>query len=145
MVYLQRNLGRIEVLIKAYEPTDKLPPLKEKYWKYLETIKTVNTQQSQKYIQKIDKIENRIVNIHQPHVRLIVRGKEGVKTEFGSKLQVSLIDGFSFIDKLSWENFNEGCELKVSVENYKKKFGYYPERVLADQIYCTRENWKWLK
>jgi hypothetical protein len=145
LAYLQRNLGHIEVLIKAYKSTDKLPPLKEKYWKYLETIKTVNTQQSQKYIQKIDKIENRIVNIHQPHVRPIVRGKEGVKTEFGSKLQVSLIDGFSFIDKLSWENFNEGCELKVSVENYKKKFGYYPERVLADQIYCTRENRKWLK
>lgn len=145
LAYLQRNLGHIEVLLKAYKPIDKLPPLKEKYWKYLETIKTVNTQQSQKYIQKIDKIENRIVNIHQPHVRPIVRGKEGVKTEFGSKLQISLIDGFSFIDKLSWENFNEGCEVKVSVENYKMKFGYYPERVLADQIYCTRENRKWLK
>jgi hypothetical protein len=145
LAYLQRNLGHIEVLLKAFESADKSPPLKEKYWKYLETIKTVNTQQSQKYIQKIDKIENRIVNIHQPHVRPIVRGKEGVKTEFGSKLQVSLIDGFSFIDKLSWENFNEGCELKVSVENYKMKFGYYPERVLADQIYCTRENRKWVK
>lgn len=145
LAYLQRNLGHIEILLKAYETKDCLPPLKKKYWNYLHTIKLVNIQQSQKYIQGIDKIENRIVNIHQPHVRPIVRGKEGIKTEFGSKLQVSLIDGFSFIDKLSWDNFNEGCELKLSVENYKKKVGYYPQRVLADQIYCTRENRKWLK
>lgn len=75
LTYLQRNLGHIEVLLKAHESTDKLPPLKEKYRKYLETIKTVNTQQSEKYIQKIDEIENRIVNIHQPHARPIVRGK----------------------------------------------------------------------
>ena len=143
--YLQRNLGHIDTLLKDYESTEFSPPLREKYWNYLKTIRRVNEQQSQKYIQGNNKIENRIVNIHQPHVRPIVRGKEGVKTEFGSKLQVSLVDGFSFIDKLSWDNFNEGCELKLSVENYKKKFGYYPERVLADQIYCTRENRKWLK
>jgi hypothetical protein len=31
------------------------------------------------------------------------------------------------------------------VENYKKRFGFYPAKVLADQIYCTRENRKWLK
>jgi len=31
------------------------------------------------------------------------------------------------------------------VENYKKRFGFYPSKVLADQIYCTRENRKWLK
>ncbi|KJR46460.1 hypothetical protein UF75_3174 [Desulfosporosinus sp. I2] len=26
------------------------------------------------------------------------------------------------------------------VEDYKKRFGYYPEAVLADQIYRNREN-----
>jgi len=31
------------------------------------------------------------------------------------------------------------------VENYKKRFGFYPAKVLADQIFCTRENRKWLK
>lgn len=143
--YLQRNLGHIKTLLEAYQTNGFQAPLKEKYLQYLDTLKTVNEQQSQKYLQDNHKIENRIVNIHQPHVRPIVRGKEGVKTEFGSKLQVSLVNGFSFIDKLSWDNFNESCELKSSVTNYKVKFGHYPERILADQIYCTRENRKWLK
>ncbi len=31
------------------------------------------------------------------------------------------------------------------VENYKNRFGYYPNEVLAHQIYCTRENRKTLK
>jgi len=31
------------------------------------------------------------------------------------------------------------------VENYKKRFGFYPAKVLAHQIYLTRENRKWLK
>ena len=85
-------------------------------------------------------VEDRIVNIHQPHVRPIVRGKEGKKVEFGSKIQLSLINGFSFIDKQDWNSFNEGTCLKQSVENYLERFKCYPEKVLADKIYCNREN-----
>ena len=90
-------------------------------------------------------IDNRIVNLHQPHVRPIKRGKDGKKVEFGSKLQVSLVNGFVHLDKLSWDNFNEGTTLQASVELHKSKYGYYPAEVLADQIYCNRENRKWLK
>lgn len=61
------------------------------------------------------RIDDRIVNIHQPHVRPIVRGKEKAKVEFGSKLQVSVVKGFTFIDHLSWDAFNEGQYLKISV------------------------------
>lgn len=91
------------------------------------------------------RVDDRIVNIHQPHVRPIKRGKDGKKVEFGSKIQASLTGGFVLIDKLSWDNFNEGGCLKASVEQYKRRFGYYPESVLADKIYCTRENRKYLK
>ncbi len=31
------------------------------------------------------------------------------------------------------------------VESYRERFGYYPEAVLGDQIYGTRENRKYLK
>ena len=55
------------------------------------------------------------------------------------------MDGFVFIDELSWEAFNEGTRLKLSVENYKRRMGYYPQQVLADKIYCTRENRSYLK
>ena len=33
----------------------------------------------------------------------------------------------------------------ATVERYKKRTGYYPEKVLADKIYCSRINRKQLK
>jgi hypothetical protein len=74
-----------------------------------------------------------------------VRGKARAKTEFGAKIHLSLVDGYSFLDTISWDAFNEGSHLRDYVENYRKRLGFYPRKVLADQIYCTRENRKWLK
>jgi transposase, IS5 family len=143
--YLKRNLAHIVILQKAYEEKGIKIPLKERAIEYLEIIKLVYEQQYTMYTERVKKITDRIVNIHQPYVRPIVRGKEGKKVEFGSKLQVSMVKGFAFIDKLSWDNFNEGQCLMDSVEKYKIRMGYYPAEVLADQIYCNRENRKKLK
>lgn len=115
-------------------------PLRPKHKEYLEVIKKVYAQQEEMYRNHIHKVDNRIVSIHQPHVRPIVRGKAKAKTEFGSKIQVALVAGFMFIDHLSWDAFNEGSYLTDSVERYKERFGHYPAEVLADQIYCNREN-----
>jgi len=139
--FLKRNLAHIDALLEAYTRF----PLKHKNQIYLMVLHTVYDQQYQLYSTRTHRIDNRIVNIHQPHVRPIKRGKDGKKVEFGSKLQLSLSDGFALIDKLSWDNFNEGACLKESVALYKKRFGYYPQTVLADKIYCTRENRKLLK
>lgn len=139
--FLRRNLAHIEMLLKPYI----IFPLKPREQKYLMVLHTVYDQQEQMHRTRSKRIDDRIVNIHQPHVRPIVRGKEKAKVEFGSKLQVSIVKGFTFIDHLSWDAFNEGKYLKTSVENYKSRFGFYPKEVLADQIYCTRENRKWLR
>lgn len=143
--YLKRNLAHINNLQLAYIEKKKAIPLKERAVEYLEIITLVYVQQNKMYTERVKKIEDRIVNIHQRYVRPIVRGKEGKKVEFGSKLQVSMVKGFAFIDKLSWDNFNEGQCLMDSVEKYKTRMGYYPAEVLADQIYCTRDNRKKLK
>jgi IS5 family transposase len=143
--YLKRNLHHIAELIKAYEVKDEALPLKERDLVYLETIRVVHEQQLAMHTTKSHRIDNRIVNIHQPHVRPIVRGKDGKKVEFGSKLQASLVNGFTVIEKLSWNNFNESQCLIDTVKSYKKRFGFYPAKVLADQIYCTRENRRQLK
>ena len=82
----------------------------------------------------------RSVSIHQPHVRPIVRSKANAYVEFGAKIQVSLMNGIAFLDHLSWEAFNEGTLLMSTVGHYKRRFGYYPATVLADKIYCNREN-----
>lgn len=139
--FLKRNLAHIDMLLQAYNRF----PLRYECLKYLMVLHTVYDQQYQMHSTHTNRVDDRIVNIHQPHVRPIKRGKDGKKVEFGSKLQVSLSDGFTLIDKLSWDNFNEGGCLKESVTLYKKRFGYYPKTVLADKIYCTRENRKLLK
>jgi len=143
--YLFRNINHITQLLQAYQTKGWKHPLKESDLVYLQTIQLVYQQQETMHRTGTRSIEDRIVNLHQPHVRPIVRGKEGKKVEFGCKLQVSLINGFTFIDKLSWDNFNEGTELQFSVEQFKLRNGHYPKEVLADKIYCTRENRKWLK
>jgi IS5 family transposase len=39
-------------------------------------------------------VEKRIVNLYQPHVRPIVRGKAKAKTEFDAKLHISMVNGY---------------------------------------------------
>ncbi len=139
--YLKRNIKHLHWLLDqiGYIVFDK------KAYKYFLVIQHLYDQQKTMYDARTHSIENRIVSIHQPHVRPIKRGKQNSDTEFGAKIQASLMDGFVFIDELNWEAFNEGSRLKLSVENYKKRLGYYPKKVLVDKIYCTRENRNYLK
>lgn len=134
--YLRRNLKHIHSLLDDYQSI----PLKPREYKYLLVIQELYSQQLQMWNERSHRIEHRIVSIHQPHVRPIVRGKARNKTEFGAKLHLSLVDGFAFVDHLSWEAYNEGTLLLDSVEQYKTRYGYYPKEVLADQIYCNRDN-----
>jgi len=85
-------------------------------------------------------IDNRQVNIYQPYVRPIVRGKDKAQLEFGAKLGVSIQNGYARINTIGWEAYNEGTDLKKQVEAYKKLNGCYPEVVITDKIYGTREN-----
>jgi IS5 family transposase len=57
----------------------------------------------------------------------------------------SLVNGYAFLERQSWDNFNEGVTLIESLETYKSRFGVYPIVVLADQIYRTRENQEFCK
>jgi transposase, IS5 family len=68
----------------------------------------------------------------QPHVRPIVRGKAGTPVEFGAKTFASCVDGNVFLDHLSWDNFNESWDLPQQVEQFRNRFGNYPESVHAD-------------
>ncbi|NES79431.1 MAG: transposase [Okeania sp. SIO1H6] len=91
------------------------------------------------------RIEDRIVSLNKPHVRPIVRGKAGINTEFGSKLSASCIDGYVFLHRISWDNYNESGDLKSQVEEFKNYRGHYRESVDADKIYRSRENRKFCK
>lgn len=139
--YLRRDLAHIDNLLKLHGCI----PLDVHQYKYMLVIRTVYDQQYTMFKERTHQIDHRIVSIHQPHVRPIVRGKTPAKVEFGAKINVSLVKGFAFIEDFSWEAFNEGARLMDAVKRYKNRFGHYPKDLLADKIYCTRENRKQLK
>jgi hypothetical protein len=125
--YLKRNLKNIDRILD--ENPLSLYHLDNKQYRYLLVIKELYKQQLEMFQEKKHSIPNRIVSIHQPHVRPMVRGKQGRKVEFGAKINVSLQQGYATIGQLNFEAFNEGIYLKEQVENYKKRYGYYPELV----------------
>ena len=113
--YIVRNLRYIGQLGKE----TPLTRLSGKQYRDLLVIGELYRQQRKMYENKSHKAEGRIVSIAQPHVRPIVRGKVSADVESG--------------------------DLKQQIENYKIRFGYYPESVHVDQIYRNRENRNYCK
>jgi hypothetical protein len=134
--YIQRNLAHIEKL-REDEEVAKLSKNEEKI---LLIIKKAYEQQVEMYENNENKVENRIVSLTQPHVRPIVRGKAGTPVEFGAKLSASYVNGYVYLYRLSWDNYNESGDFKGQIEEFKRETGYYPQSVHADAIYRTREN-----
>jgi IS5 family transposase len=139
--FLRRNLKSIENLSRTVD----LTLLNRKQYRNLLVISEVYRQQRLMYDQRSRRVDDRILSINQPHVRPIKRGKAGSDTEFGAKLSVSMVDGYAFVDRTSWDNFNESLDLKGQVKAYKRRFGVYPESVHADKIYRTRGNLRFCK
>lgn len=143
--YLRRNLGHIERLLEHWSEGSPLPLprwLLYRYW----VIQHVYAQQWEMYQDKSRRCDDRIVSISQPYVRPIVRGKLDKPVEFGAKLSVSLTgDGVACVDHLRWDAFHEGGDLKSQVEAYRARHGHYPEVVLGDPVYGTRDNRRYLK
>lgn len=106
------------------------------------TIVTFYGQQKEMLDTKSHSVADRIVSLSQPWIRPIVRGKSKAPTEFGAKISVSVVNGYTFIDHLSFDAYNEGeaNEFVTVIEEYRRRFGRYPERVLADKIYRSRTN-----
>jgi transposase, IS5 family len=135
--YLKRNFNTINDLLDLL---GACIPLDKRLYRYYLIIQTCYDQQLKMYETKTKIHPDRIVSIHQPHIRPIVRGKSTAKVEFGCKINLSMVDGISFIDELSWDAFNEGSHLMTYIEQFKKRHGFYPKEVLADKIYCTKVN-----
>ena len=132
--YVRRNLQYIEKMLHNYDK------LSDKQRTELDTIKALYEQQKYMIDNRTHSVENRIVSISQPHVRPIVRNKAKAKTEFGAKLAISVINGYAFVDKISWDAYNEKADLIPAIEKYRNQFGCYPEAVMVDKIYRTQAN-----
>ena len=113
--------------------------------KRLETIKTLYEQQLYMHGNRTHKVEDRIVSLSQPWVRPIVRGKAKAKCEFGAKLDISVVNGFTRLEYSSFDAYNEAENLVEIIERYRMREGHYPAKVLADKIYRNRDNLKFCK
>ena len=135
LAYITRDIKYLENYMECgYAPTSKEISL-------LMTIYKLYEQQQYMYQNKVHSVENRIVSITQPWIRPIVRGKTKTPVEFGAKFDLSVDDnGLGRIEKISYDAYNESTVLIEAVERFRERTGHYPERLLADQIYRTRDN-----
>ena len=111
----------------------------------LNTIRTIYQQQKYMYDNRTHSVPDRIVSVSQPFVRPIVRGKAGKPVEFGAKLDISVVDGWTRLECYSFDAYNEAGNLQAMVERFREREGHYPSRILADKIYRNRENLSYCK
>ena len=132
--YVRRDLAIMDDLLESGKA------LSDRDFERLSTIKTLYEQQLLMYKNRTHKVEDRIVSLSQPWVRPIVRGKTKASCEFGAKLDISVVNGFTRLEYTSFDAYNEAGNLIDIIERYRAREGHYPERVLADAIYRNRDN-----
>ena len=87
-----------------------------------------------------ESIPDRIVSVSKPYVRPIVRGKEVKNVEFGAKCNNILVDGISFIEKLSFNAFSEGTRLEHCIKMHKRLFKVDAKKIGGDTGYAGTSN-----
>lgn len=87
-----------------------------------------------------ESIPGRIVSVSKPYVRPIVRGKEVKNVEFGAKCNNIQVDGISFIEKLSFNAFNEGTRLEHCIKMHKRLFKVDVKKIGGDTGYAGTAN-----
>jgi hypothetical protein len=139
---LTRSL--LELLKKINKILDNLEEqydfeMPSNYYKRRAVIKKISNQQSLLFT-KGEKPKNRIVSIDKEYLRPIVRGKEIKSVEFGAKVNKLQIDGINFIQRISFDNFNEGTQFKNTIYKAQGLTKIKVKMVGADAIYATNKN-----
>ena len=97
------------------------------------------------YDEHTHSVPDRIVSLSRPFIRPVVRGEAGKPVEFGAKLDISVSDGWTRLEVLSFVAYNEAINLQEMAERYMERTGHYPSRILADKIYRNRDNLAYCK
>ena len=137
---LGKMLKVIREIERGHENAENLLTVREK--SDLEIITRMYRQQKNHFQNNDSResIPNRIASLSKPHLRPIVRGKEVKSVEFGAKVNNILVDGISFIEKLSFNAFNEGTRLMHCLKMHKRLFGVEAKKVGGDTGYSGTEN-----
>jgi hypothetical protein len=99
LTYIRCNLRSIDRQIM----NGQSGMLNGKQKRELETIRKVYEQQTEMLKERKHSVKDRIVSISQPHIRPIVRGKPSAQTEFGAMVGIHVINGYAFVDNISWD------------------------------------------
>ena len=108
------------------------------------TATSVYEQQHGRLYGQIPEIKNRIVSLSKPYIRPIIRGKETKTVEFGAKVNMLQVNGINFIERLSYDAFNEGTSWQSGIHLQRILFGKCTHQS-GDQIYATNANRKYSK
>ena len=101
-----------------------------------------NIVEQQKNIYKRLPVKERIVSVHQPHLRPMVRGKYPVEVEFGPKILLNLKNNFLFLEYLSFNNTSDSQLLDISLKGYQERFGNTPTQLAADRGFWSKDNYR---
>lgn len=136
---LLKYLLRLMNLYNALAAGHKIILSNRKHKRMKVIAKVYQQQHCKAYGEKNEKIKDRIVSLYKPYVRPIVRGKEVKPVEFGAKVNKLEVDGISFIEHLSFDNFNETTRYAEGVFLQRRLFGKCTHQS-ADAIYATNKN-----
>lgn len=143
--FSQRNIKQLKETthtignsINGYLDNTKEQFLKETQ-KFLDTASKIVTQQ--KDIYKGLSVKERIVSIHKPHLRPIVRGKYPVEVEFGPKVLLNLKNDFLFLEDIQFNNTSDSQLLDTALQGYRQRFGKFPTQLSADRGFWSTQNY----
>ncbi|MCM8797783.1 MAG: IS5 family transposase [Candidatus Omnitrophica bacterium] len=143
--FSRRNVSQLKEVVKEISQAAGtfLENSKEKFLKetkaFLDTVSSIITQQEDIY--KGLEVKERIVSIHKPHIRPMVRGKYPVEVEFGPKVLLSQKNGFLFLDDLQFNNISDVYLLDTALQRYAERFGNLPTQLTADRGFWSSENY----
>jgi len=120
--YLKRNLASIDALIEC---RGSLLVAGRDIYRKLLVVSKLFCLQNVLYHVDTRSIPDQIVSLCQADIRPIVRGKARCNVEFGAKPSISVTgDGFTFLDRLSFDPNNEGEDLNAQARAYRRHYSH---------------------
>ena len=142
--FSRRNIQQLSEALKTVKECSgcEIKKTKEQFIQktenFLHTANTILTQQKEIYHQK--KVSERIVSVHKPHIRPMVRGKYPIEVEFGPKILVNLKGECLFLEDVQFNNVSDVHLLERSLLAYQERFDHLPSQLATDRGFWSKDN-----
>lgn len=137
--FSQRNIRQLKEALQQINNSKVKEQFLKEIKQFLDTTTKIITQQRDVY--KGLPVKERIVSIHKPDIRPMVRGKYPNEVEFGPKVLLNLKNKFLFLEDLSFSNVSDVYLLDTSIKGYQERFGSLPTQLSTDRGFWSPENY----